>query len=177
MNPILAFQNWYRNASPDKKRKALLIGIGSLATLALFMLTGGNDSTSNPLDASPLYFVGVAVKLIAVLLLIIGGAIIFQRWYGNRLRKGTDRHMHLVESVRLSPKQALHVVEVAGKHYLIGATDSSISMLSPVEMPQEEPEPSTPAQPAISFGDLFTALKQKNSSNSPADPKQPDGQS
>jgi flagellar biogenesis protein FliO len=164
MNPILAIQNWYRNASPDKKKKAVLISIASVATLALMISTGSAESSSGGIDSSPLFYVGVFLKLGAVLLLITGGAVIFQRWYGSRMRHGGERQMHLVETIRLSPKQALHVVEVGGQHFLIGATDQAISMLSSVERtaPQAETSPQPATQPALNFGELFTALTQKS---------------
>ena len=166
MNPILAFQTWYLNASPGKKKKALLIGVGALATLVL-MFTTGSDSTATSTESTPLFFIGVAVKLGAVLLLIVGGGVILRRWYGNRLHHGTNRQMHLVETVRLSPKQSLHVVEVGGQHFLIGATDTGISMLSSVELVPAEPESTQQPLPGANFGDLFKAIQQKSSSSQP----------
>ncbi len=161
MNPFLALQNWYRSASPNKKKQAILITVGSLATLALMLTSGGSSSSPDALDSTPLFFVGVAVKLAAVLLLIAGGALIFKRWFGGRMRSGADRQMHLVESIRLSPKQALHVVEVGGQHFLIGATDQNISMLSSVEITALAAEPDGQPQPALNFNQLFTSLSQK----------------
>jgi flagellar biogenesis protein FliO len=66
--------------------------------------------------------------------------------------------MRLVETIRFSPRQAVHIVEVAGKNFLIGATDQSISILSPVELPQPDEEPIQQATPALNFGTLFTNL-------------------
>jgi flagellar biosynthetic protein FliO len=155
-NPILAFQNWYLNASPDKKKKSVLIGVGVIATLVLLLTTGSGDAAGYT-ESTPLFFAGIAVKLGAVLLLIVGGGVILRRWYGNRLHHGTDRQMHLVETVRLSPKQALHVVEVGGQHFLIGATDQSISMLSSVELQPAEPLISGQPLSVVNFGDLFSS--------------------
>ncbi len=158
MNPILAIQNWLLKASPEKKRKALLICVGGTATLALFIITGG-DSAGDPAAPDALYYVGVFLKLAAVLLLIVGGGVIFQRWnMGKRLRKGPGRQMRLVETIRLSPRQAVHVVEVAGRHFLIGATDQSISILSAVDLPQEAETPAAAPTPALDFGELFTNM-------------------
>jgi len=159
MNPLSVIQNWLLKATPEKKRKALLIGLGGTATLALFILTGGSDAAGDPAAPDALFYVGVFVKLAAVLLLIVGGAVIFQRWNGSRgLRKGTGRQLRLVETIRLTPRQAVHVVEVAGRHFLIGATDQSISILSPVDLPQEAEIPAAQANPILDFGDLFTNL-------------------
>jgi flagellar biosynthetic protein FliO len=178
MNPILLFQNWYRNASPQKKRKALLIGLGCLSTLALMITTAGGDSAEGALESTPLFFIGVAVKLSAVLLLIVGGSVMLKRWYGGRSRRGPGRQMHLVESIRLSPKQALHVVEVGGQQFLIGATDQTITMLSnveiaacgePAENTGEQPASTAPIQPALNFGDLFSAIQKKPAPAQPAE--------
>jgi flagellar biosynthetic protein FliO len=169
MNPILAFQNWYLNASSAKKKKAVLIAIGALATLALMLTTGGGGSADGSVESTPLFFVGVAVKLGAVLLLIVGGSVILRRWYGNRLHHGSDRQMHLVETVRLSPKQALHVVEIGGQHFLIGATDHSISMLSSLELALDEVKITNQTQPGVNFGDLYSAINQKSNPSQPVD--------
>ena len=174
MNPILAFQNWYLNASPDKKKKALLIGIGSLATLALLVTTAGGDSSTDVNEPAALFYLGVAVKLAAVLLLIAGGGLILRRWYGNRAMR-SDRQMHLVETIRLSPRQALHVVEVNGQHFLIGATDQAISMLSSVDLtPLETESISAPSPTELpgsehSFGELFHAVTHKSPPAQPTD--------
>jgi len=160
VNPIKAIQDWLAKATPEKKRKALLIVIGGTATLALFMLTGG-DPSADSAGSDALYYVGVFFKLAAVLLLIVGGAVIFKRWNGRKsLHKGPGRQMRLVETVRLSPRQALHVVEVAGQHFLIGATDQSISILSPVSLEQAPEAADEASDPGLSFGSVFSNLVQ-----------------
>ncbi len=164
MNPISALQAWLLNASPEKKRKAVLIGVGGIASLALFLTSGSGDAASEPIDSGPMFFIGVAVKLLAVLLLIVGGAVMLRRWKVGRPTKGPGRQMRLVETVRLTPRQAIHVVEVAGQHFLIGATDNGISILSQVNLPQPAESPAEaspePAQPELNFEVLFSNLKQ-----------------
>jgi flagellar biosynthetic protein FliO len=154
-------KKWYASATPAQKRNALLAGIGILATILFFALTGGNSS-GDALEPAPLYFVGVAVKLIAVLLLIVGGAIILKRWQGRRIPGKPGRQLRLLETVRLSPKQALHVVELGGQHYLIGATDQNISLLSQVELDQVE---ASGSETPLDFNSIFSAMNNKPDSN------------
>lgn len=45
-----------------------------------------------------------------------------------------------METVRLSPKQAVHLILVGGQQLLIGATDQSISLLTQVEPDLTIPE-------------------------------------
>jgi flagellar biogenesis protein FliO len=42
-----------------------------------------------------------------------------------------------MESVRLSPKQALHVVRVGEEYFLVGATDQNVNLLSQVDLHKE----------------------------------------
>jgi flagellar biogenesis protein FliO len=70
--------------------------------------------------------------------------------------------MAVVESLRLSNRQSIHLVKVAGKKVLIGATDQSITLLSEVDLEADsdtvtienfavEPAPS-------SFGTLLNSI-------------------
>jgi flagellar biogenesis protein FliO len=47
------------------------------------------------------------------------------------------RQMNILETTRLSPHQALHLVQLNQRHILIGATDQSIRLICEVE-PQDE---------------------------------------
>jgi flagellar biosynthetic protein FliO len=134
MNLIEALKNWVVTSSKQKKWVAGLCVVGVVATILLFSLTNSTSPASNPMETDSFYFVGVAAKLMGVLLLIVGGAVVLRRWQGSRLGGGSTRQMRLVETIRLNPKQALHLVQVGDQRLLIGATDQAISLLTTVEM-------------------------------------------
>jgi flagellar biogenesis protein FliO len=53
----------------------------------------------------------------------------------------------LLETTRLSPRQALHLIRAGGQMYLIGATDQGVTLLAEVE-PAPAPLVEPAAQPA-----------------------------
>jgi flagellar biosynthetic protein FliO len=189
---IGALRKWWDKSSKQQRMLAVLALIGILATGTLLLLsdspanqnlieTGapvqGNLASLGAGDSigSSLYYVGVVIKVVAVLLLIIGGAVILRRWQTKR-GGGLGRRLGVVESVRLSPKQALHLVRVGDRQLLIGATDQAISLICDVQnspVDQALTETVLPARPAsflkedprISFGDLFRTVRAKEDLN------------
>lgn len=134
MNNLLTlFKNWLATSSRKQKQTAALWGAGILFSLGLFALTGTSTSSTDTFDSSPFYFVGIIFKLIVVLLLIVASSMIFRRWLQPGYNGKKTRQLQLLETVRLTPKQALHLVSIGGQQLLIGATDQNISLLSPVE--------------------------------------------
>jgi flagellar biosynthetic protein FliO len=134
---------WWRKADSRQRGYAVIAGIGILCTLLFFIATSvwqpdyevagaGTDRLEDPL-----YYVGVAAKTLAVMLLIVGGAIVLKRLQNRPGRDHAERTLAIVDSTRLSPKQALHVVRVGNQHYLVGATDQSINLISTVYLPEQ----------------------------------------
>ncbi|MEN4010640.1 MAG: flagellar biosynthetic protein FliO [Bellilinea sp.] len=158
MNNLLnSLLNWYRSASRKQKIKIGLLGIGIVACLALALASGNPQAGNASPDSSPLYFLGVIARLAGVLLLIVGGGVLAMRWARNPRRHNRSGQMMLVESVRLSPKQALHLVQVGGQQFLVGATDQSIALISAVDsLPDEQLENTTPI--AADFNHLLRGL-------------------
>lgn len=151
------WQKWSRR----QKGTAVLAGVSVLMT-GLFFLTAGADQ---PLDSDGLFYLGVFIKLVAVLLLFVGGAVILRRWQSGRPGGGLTRQLRVVESVRLSPRQALHLVEVGNRRLLIGATDQTIAFLSAVENAELPacPEESIP----LDFGSLLRTLQREGTPSTP----------
>lgn len=148
------FKQWYTSASRRQKIQAALLVLGLLASLAL--VVQGGAAPQNPSgEPSSLYFAGVVVKLVGVLLLILGCGVLAVRWARNPRRLGRGGHLMVMESVRLSPKQALHLVRVGEQQFLVGATDQQISLISAVDLPAGEDE-ETP----IPLGQDFSRLLQ-----------------
>jgi flagellar biosynthetic protein FliO len=140
MDKLLSIKKWLDAGGSRRKWIAGLFAASILITGFLLISSGGTPEYG-ALEPSPLYFFGIIIKLVAVLLLIIGGAIFLRRW---QVKSGLGRfggRLSVVETVRLSPKQAVHLVRVGKQHLLIGATDQSISMLSIVDIPEVEAQP------------------------------------
>lgn len=151
---VKRIKQWYAAASRQQKMQAGLLALSLTACLAL-AFSGGAGAQNNAGEFSGLYFVGVAVKLGGVLLIIAGFGVLAMRWARNPRRFGRGGQMMIAESIRLSPKQALHLVQVGDQRFLIGATDQSISLISQVELT----DPVDDEQP-IPVGQDFTRLLQ-----------------
>lgn len=165
-NPTVLLKKWMATSTSRQKRTAALLAFSLLATGAFFGLSGSSGASNDPLGSTPFYFLGVFVKLVGVLLLIVASAIIFRRYSSFSPARSHLRHLHLLETVRLSPKQSLHLVSVGTQQILIGATDQSIALITPVECSQDI-SPVEPAQPQP--GTDFTSLLRAFAGHTPAE--------
>jgi flagellar biogenesis protein FliO len=67
--------------------------------------------------------------------------------------------MRLMESLRLSPKQALHLISVGDQQFLIGATDQNVAVIAQVESGVETALVATSnAQPGLDFGSVLQSF-------------------
>ena len=158
---IITIRKWWEKSSKQQRTLAVLFAIGILATGMLLLISGAPASQNDTIGSS-LYYAGVMVKLVGVLLLIVGIGIVARRW---QTRSGNipGHQLKVVESVRLSPKQVLHVVTVGERRLLIGATDQAISVLSELEaIPLAAAQPSNPELPAekANFSDYLKTFNQ-----------------
>jgi flagellar biogenesis protein FliO len=85
--------------------------------------------------------------------------VIFRRWLQLGPNGKAVRQMRLLETVRLSPKQALHLVAIGDQKLLIGATDQNVSLIAPIRgninpAPAEEPQ----TQSGLDFGSLIQSF-------------------
>lgn len=160
MNDLLAsIKHWFESSSRKQKWTAGLTVLGLLCTVALLFMNGSTETTRDPLGSTPLYFAGALIKLLVVLLLIVVSAILARRWFQPSLHGKSVRQMRLVESVRLSPKQALHLVSVGDQQLLIGATDQNVTLITHVETSLDTaPAETTELQPASDFGSLLQSF-------------------
>jgi flagellar biosynthetic protein FliO len=163
MKSMAEIKDWLAGSAKQKKGMYVLAGIGGLATLILAATGGGSSAPDDPLAAGPMY-VGVAVKLAGILLLIVGSAVLLRRWQTGRGSGRPDRQVRLLETVRLSPKQALHLVQAGDQHLLIGATDAGISLLTSLK---PEVESLDQTAPSLDFNAVF-ALKTQPAEKSSA---------
>ena len=145
----------YRRATPQA-RLWWWLGGGAVALLAIYLMaTGGAEAGEPSLTALG---VSVLFKLVFIVALIYVSLALFRRWQGARLL--TRQHqIAVVETVRLSPRQAIHLVRAGEQMLLIGATDAGLNLLADLELsPLAAPQPATAtAQPETSFAALLTA--------------------
>jgi flagellar biosynthetic protein FliO len=137
---MISFKQWLQTSSRKQKVTATLFAFSLLSTFGLILLKGSSQTMDDPLQSSPFYFVGVFAKLAVVLLLILAFSVVLRRWSQPGSRMGKNRKMQVMETVRLSPKQALHIVSVGDRHLLIGATDQNVSLLTAVELDKDPME-------------------------------------
>jgi len=153
-------RKWLETSSKKQKLVVAFSLVFGLLTAGLLLATGGaSETTGDPLGSTPFYFVSAFVKLIGVLLLIVGSSVLLRRWLQLGPTGKITRQMRLLETVRLSPKQALHLIVIGDQRLLIGATDQNVSLIAHIEE-SLNPTPAEEAktQPALDFGSLIQSL-------------------
>jgi len=76
--------------------------------------------------------VDILIKLSLVVGLIYGGLWAFRRYRSADIRKGAKK-IDVLETIHLSPRRALHLIQAGERLLLIGATDQHVSYLSEIE--------------------------------------------
>lgn len=153
-------KNWLETSSQKQKLTVALLVLGVLSTLGLMVMTNTSGTANDPTESTPFYVVGVFVKLGIVLLLIVGSSMIFRRYVQPGMSGKKTRQVQLLETVRLSPKQAVHLISVGGQQLLVGATDQNISLITHVDADVAAQE--TEALPAPSGTDFASVLQGLN---------------
>ncbi len=165
---MLLLKNWLETSSQKQKLTAALLVFSILCTLGLMVMKGASTSNTDPLASTPLYFISVFVKLIIVLLLIVASSMIFRRWLQPGFNGKKIRQVQLLETVRLSPKQALHLLAVGDQQLLIGATDQGISLITQLDLNLDKTESEPIAQPGTDFGSLLQAFNVTSRTDKPS---------
>jgi len=165
---------WWSEASPKKRWTAIGLTVGVVCTALFLLITGspsGNTTaavnTAERMD-NPLYYVGVAAKTIGVLLLIIGGAVILKRLQSKQKANRAGKNLELVDSIRITPKQAIHLVRAGDQCFLVGATDQCLNLISRVNLDSPKTEEVIPQpQEKVTFDSILAnAAEQLNEKNS-----------
>lgn len=137
---------WWSEASPKKRWTAIGLTVGIICTALFLLITsspaGSAHASANSAERmdNPLYYVGVAAKTIGVLLLIIGGAVILKRVQVKQKANRAGQNLELMDSIRITPKQALHLVRAGNQCFLVGATDQSLNLISHVDLDSSKSE-------------------------------------
>ena len=160
-DPGKSLMQWWRAASPRSRWMAGIVLFSVLCTGAVLILSGQpvGDSSSAAPDLSGLDYLSAFFKLLCVLALIIGGGILLRRFSNRSTAQGKLRQLQVVETVRLSPKQTMHIVRAGDKVLLVGATDQSLALISEinlVEAPVGQPAPAP--QSELNFQAIFSSL-------------------
>ena len=111
-----------------------------------------------PAEASPnlgLTALDVLLKLGLVIGLIYLSLYFLRRWQG-KLNGRTTRQLNVIETLSLSPRQTLHLVRAGTQVFLIGATDQTLTQLSPIDLLPEPIETSESVPSALSFSSYLT---------------------
>ncbi len=137
--------------------------------IAVFGATLDQNPASGPGNNAPstLWTVlGIFWKLGLVLLIAYFSLYMLRRWQGNGISRA-KRQLTILESHHLSPRQTIHLVQVGEQVFFIGATDTSISLISEVALPlQAEPQAAAQAAPqvepgAVSFAEALAESTQQ----------------
>jgi flagellar biosynthetic protein FliO len=122
---------------PRWRMPALWTGVALALAAAGWLLPAaapGASAASSPVSATlenVSLVISIVLKLGFVLLLVYGCLWLLRRWQGT-VGRSQERRLALLESLRLSPKQALHVIRAGDQVLLIGATDQSLTVLAQV---------------------------------------------
>lgn len=125
-------------------------------------VTALGNATPDPLLNSTGLALGVFFKLGMVVALIIVAAVLVRRWRGGGFY-GAARQLTLRETLHLSPRRAVHLVQVGDQVFLIGATDQAVTLISAVH-PAAQPE-STPTQVKPTFLETLSTASLTDTEN------------
>jgi flagellar biosynthetic protein FliO len=133
-------------------------GLGALLALglgALLVISGGAPGPAGEIGTADL-----AVRLLTNLGIVLGLAYL-SLWAYRRATGGAGatrvRRLAVLESQRLSPRQAVHLIRVGERVLLVGATDGGLSTLADVSADVPVAEPSG-SRPAVTASALFETL-------------------
>jgi flagellar biosynthetic protein FliO len=104
---------------------SLIIGVALKGSTPL---SSTETPTTNQTDTFALAL-DVMIKLGLVVVVIFVAAVFFRRWQNSPKNK-RRRHIQIIETAALSPRRNLHIIEIEGHQYLIGATDQGIQLIT-----------------------------------------------
>ena len=90
---------------------------------------------------TPTSSIGLVISVIlklGLVILIIVALLSLMRYMRAGFSTSFNKHLHLIETLHLSPKQKLFLIQVGNRTLLISAADEQITLLSEVELPNVE---------------------------------------
>ena len=105
--------------------------------------------------------VKVVVVMVLLLGLMAGGVILFQRFARGRLRlTGGDRPLRIVDKLALGPKTWVCLLNVCGRHLVLGVAEKEVNVLLEVS-PSLEEEADNDFSRALAGLDVSGKIKEK----------------
>ncbi len=165
-----ALLRWWSAASPRARGLAGLLIFSLLCCGILLVIAGlpiSAPAAANPTspEMTTWDFVGAFFKLLAVLALIVGLGVLARRFSNGGFAgiKTAERRMKIIETVRFSPRQAMHLISVDGQTLLVGATDQTVTLLTAMPTASEAGKAVTvnasPVAPAVtSTHEAFSSI-------------------
>ena len=146
INPFSRLINESRN-----KKYLLIVAIILCVVIFTVFVWAAYISLTNPVatqDGSALYSASTTTIVFNVVLrLMLVLALIYlcfgaYKWVQNKKSfSQPQKRLSVLETIRLSPRQSIHIVRVDRQEYLIGATDQTMNLLSEIDgLPQEMEE-------------------------------------
>jgi len=146
----------YRRQTTQGRARWWAAGGGAVLLVGYALLSGGGDPEQPTMGMLAL---SVTLKLVFILALLYGSLALLRYWQGNR-PTARQRQIAVVETVRLSPRQAIHLVRAGEQMLLIGATDQGLALLADLELGSAAV--AVPAPPAPEFAALLAAQAPAN---------------
>ncbi len=116
---------WLARFRSDPRLRWAAIGVGVSLLLALLTVSA---------TAEPDSLVGLTAQMFAKTALVLGLMFLalagLKRW---QVSGAQTRQLAIVETLRLSPRQALHLVRVGERVLLVGASDTQVSLLTEMD--------------------------------------------
>ncbi|NPV84688.1 MAG: flagellar biosynthetic protein FliO [Anaerolineae bacterium] len=110
---------------------ALLFGLAWWSVAQDKQTERSEADTPYALDTT-LMIVQVVFKILLVFALMFLLFAALRKWQNWR-PGGTHKRLAIVETIRLSQRQAIHLVQVDAHQFLVGATDQSLTLLSELD--------------------------------------------
>ena len=132
----------------------VILAIGLLMNEPLPAVTGEDNAGS---FGSTGLALSVFFRWMAVIGLVYIAFIFIRRWQGNKPGQ-SQRRINMLERFYVSPKQVLYLVNVDGREFFLGATDSSINLIA--EMNTAETHPEVIQEPREDFESLLRNKKE-----------------
>jgi|GEM_PF-5039114 flagellar biogenesis protein FliO len=91
--------------------------------------------------ASSIELVISLILKLGLVILIIVALLSLMRYVKTGFSASFNKHLHLIETLHLSPKQKLFLIQVGNRTLLISAADEQIALLGEVELTNVEQNP------------------------------------
>lgn len=132
-----------RFKSMDTRMRKMLSYVGYFLAVALLFglawwsVAQGKQTERSEADTpyaldTTLMIVQMVFKILlvfALMFLLFAALRKWQNWHPG----GTHKRLAVIETIRLSQRQAIHLVQVDARQFLIGATDQSLTLISELD--------------------------------------------